>query len=96
MRKPILLFAALLVSCASQAGPGHDHGAEAPGATASDAPRRQPDGSVFLPKPAQRQLEVRTIVVKADELPRTIELTGRVVADPNAGGRVQPTTAGRI
>jgi membrane fusion protein, heavy metal efflux system len=78
------------------AGPGHDHGDGAPAAASGNAPKRQPDGSVFLPKPAQRQLDVRTTLVKAALLPQVVELTGRVVADPNAGGKVQPTTAGRI
>lgn len=99
MRKSILCglgIAALLSSTHALAGPGHDHGDEAPAAAGSNSPKRQPDGSVFLPKPAQRQLEVRTQIVKADDLPQVVELTGRVVADPNAGGKVQPTTAGRI
>lgn len=74
---------------------GHDHGDAAPAANAN-APSRQPDGSVFLPKPAQRQLSVRTVLATAGELPRTVELAGRVVMDPNAGGKVQATAAGRI
>ncbi|HVL10198.1 MAG TPA: efflux RND transporter periplasmic adaptor subunit, partial [Burkholderiaceae bacterium] len=49
------------------AGPGHDHG-DAPPAANSNGPKRQPDGSVFLPKPAQRQLAVRTLPVQAGEL----------------------------
>jgi hypothetical protein len=51
---------------------------------------------VFLPKPAQRQLGVRTVVAEAGELPRTVELGGKVALDPNAGGRVQALNAGRI
>lgn len=89
------MLVALLSSFSAAAGPGHDHGDAAPAAT-GNAPRRLPDGSVFLPKPAQRQLEIRTTVVKAAALPQTFTLTGKVVADPNAGGKVQPTTAGRI
>jgi hypothetical protein len=54
------------------------------------------DGRVFLPKPAQRQLNVRTLVVETAELPRAFELNGRVLMDPNAGGKVQPINAGRI
>ena len=77
------------------AGEGHDHG-EGAAAASGDAPKRLPDGSVFLPKMSQRQLGVRTLVAQEKSLPRTIELTGRVIADPNAGGRVQPTNAGRI
>ena len=74
---------------------GHDHGDSGPVAN-SNGPGRQPDGSVFLPKPAQRQLSVRTMVVKGGELARTVELAGRIVMDPNAGGKVQPTTSGRL
>jgi cobalt-zinc-cadmium efflux system membrane fusion protein len=76
-------------------GEGHDHGDSAP-AAAGNAPKRQPDGSVFLPKPSQRQLAVRTQLAEAKALPQTVELTGRVLMDANAGGRVQPTQAGRI
>ncbi len=79
----------------AQAGPGHDHGAE-PAAASSNAPKRQPDGRVFLPKPSQRQLGIRTLVVEEKSLARSEELNGRVVMDPNAGGKVQPTLAGRV
>ena len=77
------------------AGEGHDHG----GATATpsaNGPQRLPDGSVFLPKPAQRQLGVRTLPTEAGDLPRSFELNGKVVMDPNAGGKVQPLNAGRV
>lgn len=87
---------AIVTSAASWAGPGHDHGDGAPMAASSDSPKRQPDGSVFLPKSAQRQLQVRTQTVMTADLPQTVELSGRVIADPNAGGKVQPTQAGRI
>jgi membrane fusion protein, heavy metal efflux system len=78
------------------ASPGHDHNHGAPVAASADAAKRQPDGSLFLPKFAQRQLQVRTTLAAVADLPQTIELSGRVVADPNAGGKVQPTQAGRI
>ena len=68
-------------------GEGHGDGRPAPSA---NGPQRLPDGSVFLPKPAQRQLGVRTLVTEAGELPRLFELNGKVVMDPNAGGKVQP------
>lgn len=79
------------------AGPGHDHGGEeAAAAGGGNAPKRQLDGSVFLPKTSQRQLLIRTELVEEKLLPKSIELTGRVVADANAGGKVQATQAGRI
>jgi cobalt-zinc-cadmium efflux system membrane fusion protein len=77
------------------AGPGHDHG-DAPAAPTANGPQRLPDGSVFLPKPAQRQLGLRTLVAESSALPQTLELSGRVVMDPNAGGLVQALVAGRI
>jgi membrane fusion protein, heavy metal efflux system len=77
------------------AGPGHDHG-EAPAAAPANAPTRQADGSVFLPKPAQRQLGIRTIRVETRREARAFELPGRVVIDPAKGGRVQPMQAGRL
>ena len=79
----------------AHAAEGHDHG-ETAGAPSANGPQRLPDGSVFLPKPAQRQLGVRTLVTESAELPRTVELNAKVVMDPNAGGKVQPLNAGRI
>lgn len=61
-----------------------------------DAPRRQPDGSIFVPKPSQRLLGLRTGPAELGEASVTIHLTGQVVADPNASGRVQASEAGRI
>ena len=78
-----------------QAHGGDNHGEAAPAAT-GNAPKRQPDGSVFLPKVSQRLLGIRTVVTVEATLPKAIELTGRVVPDANAGGKVQPTQAGRI
>jgi hypothetical protein len=89
------LLIALTAFSPAQAGEGHDHG-DAPAAPSANGPQRQPDGSVFLPKLAQRQLVVRTVVTEAAELPRTVELGAKVLMDPNAGGKVQPLNAGRI
>lgn len=98
MKNTFLLAAALtafLMALPAWAGPGHDHG-DAAAAPAGNAPKRNPDGSVFLPKVSQRQLAVRTIVAEQKTVPQTVELVGRVQMDANAGGRVQPTQAGRI
>ena len=96
-----VLFAALALVSASAswnafAGEGHDHGDEGPVVAGGNGPQRQADGSVFLPKPAQRQIGVRTLVTEAGELPRTTALAGKVVMDPNAGGKVQAMVAGRL
>jgi len=84
-----------LIAAPVWAGDGHDHG-DAPPTANSNGPKRLPDGSVFLPKPAQRQIGVRTLPIEAGELPRTHELAGKVVMDPNAGGKVQAMVAGRL
>lgn len=57
---------------------------------------RLPDGSVNVPKQAQRSMSIRTIMAVEDDHPLTVELNGRVAIDPNAGGRVQAPFSGRI
>ncbi|MBX3517486.1 MAG: HlyD family efflux transporter periplasmic adaptor subunit [Rhodospirillales bacterium] len=65
-------------------------------AVATDSPRRLSDGSLFVPKPTQRLLSVRTQPARVQEVSRATAITGRVIADPTAGGRVQAALAGRI
>jgi RND family efflux transporter MFP subunit len=79
-------------------GEDHDHGpAAAPlPATGTTAPQRLADGSLFIPKAIQRQWGLRTVRADIRELPTSVELQGKVVADANAGGRVQSTQPGRI
>lgn len=57
---------------------------------------RLADGSLWMPKTVQHRLQIRTVRPQQQVHPRSIELNGRVVADPNAGGRVQASQAGRI
>ena len=100
MKRPLIstslgLLFALAALGPVHAGEGHDHG-DASAAPSANGPQRQPDGSVFLPKPAQRQLSVRTLVTEETDLPRSVELNAKVLMDPNAGGKVQPLNAGRI
>ncbi|WP_028605432.1 efflux RND transporter periplasmic adaptor subunit [Ottowia thiooxydans] len=93
----LILTAALSLGTATAAlaGEGHDHGGASAPAN-SNGPQRLPDGAVFLPKSAQRQLGVRTLLTEEGDLPRTFELNGKVDMDPNAGGKVQPLNAGRL
>lgn len=86
-----LLWAASLPALAHE---GHDDTPAVP--VASSSPQRLPDGSVLLPKASQRQLAIRTILTEQKQLPRTLELAGKVLADPNAGGKVQAAFAGRV
>lgn len=57
---------------------------------------RLPDGSVNVPKAAQRRMGIRTLVSQPSETAATVEMPGRVIIDPNAGGRVQALHRGRI
>lgn len=82
---------------ASNPGPAPMAATYAPGQVGLNEPAlRLPDGSLFVPKSVQRQLALRTRPALKGEFPRTVELNGRVVADPNAGGRVQSLQSGRI
>ena len=79
---------------------GEDHSHEAAPAQVAVAdpgkPRRLADGGLFVPKAAQRQLGLRTQPVAMADLAATLAFNGRVIADPNAGGRVQATQGGRV
>jgi RND family efflux transporter MFP subunit len=66
------------------------------GTDTPESPRRLPDGSLYVPKPSQRLLSVRTTVAKPQEAAQTVQLIGQIVADPNGGGHVQATQSGRI
>jgi RND family efflux transporter MFP subunit len=55
-----------------------------------------PDGSVNVPKLAQRRMGLRTQLAPESEAAAMIQLPGRVVADPNASGQVQATHGGRV
>lgn len=91
------LFAFGLAALPAAAHEGHAHQDEAPlPTTRGDGPQRLADGSVFLPKPTQRQLALRTEVAAPGEQPMAVELTGKVVLDPSSGGRVQSMIGGRV
>ena len=83
----------------ARAHEGHDHDDDQNPAAAvaqTEAPRRLPNGEVFLPKPLQRLLHVRTIIAKPEEAREARELIGTVVPDPSTFGQVQAPMDGRI
>lgn len=91
------LLLGLSLSAGIQAHEGHSHGDEKKSPqVAGNAPQRMPDGTIFLPKSAQRGMGVLTQVLADATLPRTLELPGRVIMDPHVGGRVQAMIPGRI
>lgn len=94
------LALAFVLAAAAQAGPGA-HGPngehlDAPAAAAPDTLARMPDGSVNVPVLAQRRLALRTSIARETSAAATVELPGRVVMDPNAGGRVQTLAGGKV
>jgi hypothetical protein len=77
-------------------GPNGEH-LDAPGAAVNASGlARLPDGSVNVPKLAQRRMAIRTLLAPLSEAAVTVELPGRVIMDPNASGRVQAVHGGRI
>jgi hypothetical protein len=96
-----VLAASLLGLPAASAAPGA-HGPngehlDAPGAAVNASGlARLPDGSVNVPKLAQRRMAIRTVLAPESEAAATVEMPGRVVMDPNASGRVQAVHGGRI
>jgi membrane fusion protein, heavy metal efflux system len=97
----LTLAASLIVFTPALAGPG----AHGPSGEHLDAPAaavnasglaRLPDGSVNVPKLAQRRMAIRTLLAPESEAAATVEMPGRVIMDPNASGRVQAVHGGRI
>lgn len=80
---------------------GHDHAEEEPAPAAMAAsggqrPQRAPDGSVYLPKPTQRILAVRTQIANLGPAPISIKLIGEVRGDPRASASLQTLQGGRV
>jgi RND family efflux transporter MFP subunit len=93
-----IVFLSLAMTAAALAHEGEDHGTPAkPAASgARDVSQRAADGSLFVPKPMQRLLGIRTDIVVAATHQRTIELPARIIPDPNASGLVQASAGGRL
>lgn len=100
LRGKVFGIACLLI--ASFVYPAHPHDGEHAGNRrpivegVRDTSQRMADGSLFVPKVAQRLLTIRTDIAKEGEYSKTIELPGRIIPDPNASGYVQSSLAGRL
>ncbi|MBX9712193.1 MAG: efflux RND transporter periplasmic adaptor subunit [Pseudomonadaceae bacterium] len=92
----LLLVLAALASPAVLAHGDEVHAEAASVVSPGNSPQRLADGRVLLPKEAQRRLGIRTLVAQATSQSRVIELNGHVVMDPNRGGQLQASSAGRI
>jgi hypothetical protein len=102
-RKASALVAVLaLAAPLAQALAHENHEAAAPAAAGApklgtrDQAQRMQDGTLFVPKPTQRVLAVRTLVTEAKQHSTAIELPGRIIADPNGSGLVQSAQGGRL
>lgn len=96
----VLLFALLAGRAAAHGDEDHSHDEEPaakalPGVDAS-RPQRLADGSLFVPKPTQRRLGLRTQLANLATLEEALSLNGTVIGDPAASGRVQSTQSGRV
>jgi hypothetical protein len=94
------LTAISLTSVLAHSGPG-THGPNGEHLDGSETPTagglaRLADGTVNIPKLAQRRMGIQTLVGIESETARTVELPARVIVDPNASGRIQSTHGGRI
>jgi membrane fusion protein, heavy metal efflux system len=90
----VTIVGLILASAFAWAHDGHDHGPDVSAST-GNSPVRRPDGSIFVPKPTQRLLEIRTRVAVVETKARTVRFNGRIVANPNRSGVVQSTIQGR-
>lgn len=102
-RAPVVIFFPLLVAVAAVtplfAHEGEDH-RETKGSVirlpVRDLAQRLPDGAVFVPKPTQRILSIRTVLTEPGVFRRIVELPGRIIPDPNASGFAQASAGGRL
>ena len=93
----LMLVAALVITPSlALAHEGEDHGDTPRAAAVSDLAQRLADGALFVPKPVQRILAIRTLLTRSASHGKTLELPGRIIPDPNASGFVQASVSGRL
>ncbi|MGL4404873.1 MAG: efflux RND transporter periplasmic adaptor subunit [Notoacmeibacter sp.] len=96
-----ILVAALALSFSIDTANAQTATAATPPKTAAksaerDLAQRFADGSIFVPKPTQRVLAIRTMFTEENMHQSTIELPGRIIPDPNGSGIVQSSRSGRL
>ena len=70
--------------------------ATAASVVARDVSQRFADGALFVPKPTQRILGIRTLFTEVQTFQGSVELPARVIPDPAGAGLVQASVAGRL
>jgi biotin carboxyl carrier protein len=101
LRELLILFLglpALAVGAIDHVASAHEgeHDDTKPAALSGDTARRLPEGQVFVPKPMQRILDIRTQVAKSETAPKTAVFLGRIIPNPNRSGLVQSISGGRV
>lgn len=91
----MIVFCAAASAAPGAHGPNGEH-LDAPATATPNGLARLADGSVNVPMLAQRRLAIRTKPVQEEDAAVTVELSGRVLMDPNAGGRVQTVVGGKL
>jgi hypothetical protein len=99
-RVPLAVLTALIASALLASSEGRSETSlnlpSVPATMATDVPQRMADGSLFVPKATQHLLSVRTVVAEERRAPRTVQLVGTLIADPNSFSRVQASRPGRV
>lgn len=90
-----LMFNAYAYAAPGAHGPNGEH-LEQTGTTNPQGLARLPDGSVNVPKLAQRRMEIRTLMAPETEAALSAQLPAKIVTDPNASGLIQSAYGGRI
>lgn len=93
---PAAALVLLLAAAPLLAHGGEVHGDGAAAVVTASRPARLPDGQVFLPKPSQRIMGVRTVVVVHGSGVPAVRLAGRVLADPSRTAQVATAIGGRL
>lgn len=96
-----LIVAALALNISPDVAKAETAAAATPLKTAAksaerDLAQRFADGSIFVPKPTQRVLAIRTMFTEEGTHQGTVELPGRIIPDPNGSGIVQSSRSGRL
>lgn len=79
-------------------GEEHSHENESPAlnVTLNQSPKRLADGQIYIPKPSQRLMDIRTQKRDVAEHALSWQLNAQVVMNPNGNGLVQATQSGRV
>lgn len=91
-----LVSAVVPAPVAAHGGEDHSHDEVPMVQVSGDKPSRLTDGSLFIPKAAQHQWQLRTRKVQQAEHQRSVELQAEVMLDPAFGGLIEASQLGQL